>query len=128
MLALIASFALTAVYMLVSGGGAGSPKPAAPLADAGVEASAVVQPAAAAAPVVPGAPAPAPAAGELPSRTLQVDRAEVHFQLSTDGAALTSAQLQGPKMREVSRLSIPEGFELLFGKGGPSLRCRFRRA
>jgi YidC/Oxa1 family membrane protein insertase len=113
MLALIASFALTAVYMLVGGGG--STKPALP-PDAGVPAPAVAQvehPAAAAQPTV-SLPPPG-----LPARTLEVDRPEVHYALTTDGAGLTSALLQGPKMREVRRLTIPEGFALLLGKEVP---------
>ncbi|MGO9831713.1 MAG: membrane protein insertase YidC, partial [Myxococcaceae bacterium] len=119
MLALIASFALTAVYMLVTGGGTGTPKPEAFAPDAGgappVQVQAVPSPRLNAPAPLPGVPA----SSDLPVRTLQVERPQVHFTLSTDGAALTSAQLQGRKMREVSRLSIPEGFALLFGKEVP---------
>jgi len=43
----------------------------------------------------------------------------VHYTLSADGAGLTSASLQGPKVREVRHLSIPEGFALLLGKEVP---------
>lgn len=116
MLALIASFALTAVYMLVGGGGAPSAKP--PIAqDAGV-------PAAVTAPVehltAPAGAAPPGQPSNLPSRTVEVERPEVHFALSTDGAGLTAAVLQGPKMREVRRLTIPEGFALLLGKDVPA--------
>ncbi len=116
MLALIASFALTAVYMLVAGGGTSQPGPARP--DAGVVSPVL-------APAAPPVPPPGVAAvgtaptSELPSRTLQVERPEVHFAISTDGAGLTSAVLQGARMREVSHLSIPEGFALLFGKEVP---------
>jgi YidC/Oxa1 family membrane protein insertase len=116
MLALIASFALTAVYMLVGGGGA--PKTAEP-PDAGVPVPAVAQVEHPAAPVQ-AQPAVAAQAPALPARTLDVDRPEVHYALSTDGAGLTSAVLQGPKMREVRRLTIPEGFALLIGKEVPS--------
>ncbi len=120
MLALLASFALTALYMLVTGGGPGASKPEALSPDAG-------PPPAVAAPFVapttplaaPGPTSAAPTSSEVPSRTLHVQRAQVHFSLSTEGAGLTSAELQGPKMREVSHLSIPEGFALLFGKEVP---------
>ena len=116
MLALIASFALTAVYMLVGGGGSSGQKPAA-LPDAGVPAPVVAQVEHPAAPVQSTLAAPT---SGLPSRTLEVDRPEVHYALSTDGAGLTTALLQGPKMREVRRLTIPEGFALLLGKEVPS--------
>ncbi len=116
MLALIASFALTAVYMLVAGGGTSQPGPARP--DAGVAAPMLAQAEHPAPPPAVAPVAPAPSSG-LPSRTLQVERPEVHFAISTDGAGLTSAVLQGPRMREVSHLSIPEGFALLLGKEVP---------
>ena len=117
MLALLASFGLTAIYMLVSGGGFGGSRPPAPTVDAGAPVlSQAEHPAPLAAPTVLTA---APAPSELASRTLRVERPKVQYALSTDGAALTSAELQGPKMREVSRLTIPEGFALLFGKEVP---------
>jgi YidC/Oxa1 family membrane protein insertase len=116
MLALIASFALTAVYMLVGGGGSSGPKPA-ELPDAGVAAPVVSQVEHRAAPVQPTLAAPTTS---LPARTLAVERPEVHYVLSTEGAGLASALLQGPKMREVRRLTIPEGFALLLGKEVPS--------
>jgi YidC/Oxa1 family membrane protein insertase len=116
MLALIASFALTAVYMLVGGGG--TRPPAAELAvDAGVTAPVAGRVEPAAVPVV--AASVAVAGNALPSRTLTLDRAEVHYLLSSDGAGLSSAVLQGPRMRQVRRLSIPEGFALLLGKDVP---------
>ena len=119
MLALLASFALTALYMLVSGGGPGASKPQALAPDAG-PLPAVVSPVEHPTPLTSSSPATAaPALSELPARTLHVQRAKVHFSLSTDGAGLTSAELQGPKMREVSHLSIPEGWALLFGKEVP---------
>jgi YidC/Oxa1 family membrane protein insertase len=113
MLALIASFALTAVYMLLGGGGSGSSQPPAS-PDAGVSAVAPPPPVAVETPAAP-ALAP-PLANALPARTLKVDRPEVHYALSSDGAGLTSAVLQGPKMREVRRLTVAEGFALLVGK------------
>jgi YidC/Oxa1 family membrane protein insertase len=119
MLALIASFALTAVYMLVGGGGSTGPKPSTPGLDAGLPPAAVTQ---VEHPVAPSVSAGATAApvSDLPARMLEVDRPEVHYALSTEGAGLTSALLQGQKMREVRRLSIPEGFALLLGKDVPA--------
>ncbi len=119
MLALIASFALTAVYMLLGGGGGGGAKPTPSPLDAGVPSAVVAQlehPSGVPPVVGPSVTQPASA---LPSRTLQVGRTEVLYELSTDGAGLTSALLQGPKMREVRRLSVAEGFALLVGKEVP---------
>ena len=115
MLALIASFALTAVYMFV-GGGVGGPKPASPALDAGVPPPVVVQVEQPTPPAPAGSATVSPAASELPSRTLQVERPEVRYELSTEGAGLTSALLQGPKMREVRHLSVAEGFALVYGE------------
>jgi YidC/Oxa1 family membrane protein insertase len=117
MLALIASFALTAVYMLVGGGGT-HPTPAALPVDAGGAVPVTGQVASAPIPAVPSTVAVP--GNELPSRTLVVDRPEVHYTLLTDGAGLSSAVLQGPRMRQVRRLTIPEGFALLLGKEVPS--------
>jgi YidC/Oxa1 family membrane protein insertase len=116
MLALIASFGLTAVYMLLGGGGSGPSQPP-PSADAGVAAVARPGPAAVEKPAVQAQAAAV--ANTLPPRTLTVERPEVHYALSSDGAGLTSAVLQGPKMREVRRLSVAEGFALLVGKEVP---------
>jgi len=116
MLALVASFALTAVYMLVAGGGTPAPGPAA--ADAGGVGQAQTSAEHPALGPAVAAP-PAPPASALPSRTLHVERPEVHFTIATDGAGLTSAVLQGPRMREVSHLSVREGFALLFGREVP---------
>jgi YidC/Oxa1 family membrane protein insertase len=118
MLALIASFALTAVYMLVGGQGA-HPAAADASLDAGVPAVVTAtQPAAAT--VTPSAPASVGVPGmDLPSRTLEVDRPEVHFTLLTDGAGINSAVLQGARMRQVRHLTVAEGFALLLGKEVP---------
>jgi len=119
MLALVASFALTAVYMLLGGGGPGAAKPPPSPLDAGVPAvSAAAAPATASAVIVPPGPGPA-SVSALPARTVTVERPEVHYALSSDGAGLTSAILQGPKMREVRRLTVAEGFALLVGKEVP---------
>jgi YidC/Oxa1 family membrane protein insertase len=113
MLALIASFGLTAVYMLMGGGAAKSPPPA-PATGVASPVVAQVEPPAGvqSSPSVTVSQPP----NALPSRTLQVERTEVHYALSADGAGLTSAILQGPKMREVRRLTVAEGFALLIGK------------
>jgi YidC/Oxa1 family membrane protein insertase len=120
MLALIASFALTAVYMLVGGGVPGAQKTTDSPLDAGMAAPVVAQaeqqgvrpPQAVATLAAP--------TSALPSLSLQVDRPEVHFVLSTDGAGIISALLQGPKVREVRRLTVLEGFALLLGKDVPA--------
>ncbi len=119
MLALVASFALTALYMFATGGGAGTSKTAAAVPDAGAAPPVAAQLEPAPRPSTQASASAAMAPSTLPARTLRVERPEVHFTLSTDGAALTSAELQGRKMREVSRLSIPEGWALLFGKEVP---------
>ena len=117
MLALIASFALTAVYMLVTGGPS-APRPAAEVVDAGVAAPVAAQ--VERAPVTGAAPTVTAPASDLPARTLEVRRAQVHYVFSTDGAGLTSALLEGQKMREVRHLDIPQGFERLVGKKVPT--------
>ncbi|HXX30579.1 MAG TPA: membrane protein insertase YidC [Myxococcaceae bacterium] len=120
MVALIASFALTAVYMLFNQGGL-RPSPA-PV-DAGAPAPVAVEKPVphvetpAAAPVPPAAAAPS--TPEPPRLLVEVDRPRVRYRFSSEGAGLVSALLEGPRMREVRRLSIPEGFALLFGKQVP---------
>jgi YidC/Oxa1 family membrane protein insertase len=123
MLALLASFALAVVFMLFSNSGQPpSPHGASAQADAGVAPPAVPQlsqvPASAPPRVVPDTAPPS----DLPTLKLEVKRALARYQFSTDGAGLTSAVLEGPKMREVRRLSIPEGFALLLGKNVPVAR------
>jgi YidC/Oxa1 family membrane protein insertase len=119
MLALVASFALTAVYMLVNPGSSTS-HPSAAVVDAGVPAAAVRQPSETPAALAPAAPqAPPPETSAPPVRTLEVARPKVHLRFSSEGAGLTSAVLEGRRMREVRHLSIREGFELLFGKKVP---------
>ena len=84
------------------------------LADAGLPAEAPTlgaQPA-------PGAEGTPPAAEPPPEkRTLARARASTHFVLSTEGAGIVSAELQGTKMREQPQVGITEGFQRLFGKG-----------
>ncbi|QRK11135.1 membrane protein insertase YidC [Archangium violaceum] len=57
----------------------------------------------------------ADAAPPPPVRTLNFERQWAHYTFSTQGAGLTSAVLQGEKMREQQQVSIAEGYKLLFG-------------
>ncbi|PTL77137.1 membrane protein insertase YidC [Vitiosangium sp. GDMCC 1.1324] len=50
-----------------------------------------------------------------PVRTLEFERTSAHYTFTSQGAGLTSAVLQGEKMREQQHLSIAEGYKLLFG-------------
>jgi YidC/Oxa1 family membrane protein insertase len=50
-----------------------------------------------------------------PVRTLEARRALTHYTFSSEGAGLTSAVLQGEKMREQQQLSLAEGYKLLVG-------------
>ncbi|WP_375769291.1 membrane protein insertase YidC [Archangium gephyra] len=54
-----------------------------------------------------------------PVRSLDFQRQHTHYTFSTQGAGLTSAELQGPKMREQGQVSIAEGYKLLFGGNVP---------
>jgi YidC/Oxa1 family membrane protein insertase len=62
-----------------------------------------------------GAVAAADATPPPPVRTLDFERQWARYSFSTQGAGLTSAPLQGEKMREQQQISIPEGYKLLFG-------------
>lgn len=53
---------------------------------------------------------------ELPQRTLSVERQTTTYAFTTDGAGLTSAELKGRREREEQTLSIPHGYQKLFGK------------
>ena len=67
-------------------------------------------------PPVPGTGVAAPTdAPPPPVRTLDLYREEARYTFSSQGAGLTSAVLQGTKMREQQQLSVTEGFKLLFG-------------
>jgi len=59
--------------------------------------------------------APTEAAPEAPVRTLDFYREASRYTFSSAGAGLTSAELQGTKMREQQQLSVAEGYKLLFG-------------
>src|SRR5690606_27693025 len=76
-------------------------------------------PAQAAAPPEPGragpqARAPPPAAAP-PGRTAAHEAKDLHHSLSSQGAGLVKAELQGEKMREQRQLSVAQGYKLLFG-------------
>ncbi|HSP81150.1 MAG TPA: hypothetical protein VLQ93_21700, partial [Myxococcaceae bacterium] len=115
MVALALAMALTFVYTFFFG--PQQAPPGAEVADAGVAAAEPVAPVAPpVAPLPPEAEAAAPVAEEeLPALTFQRERNQVVYTFSTDGAGLTSAVLQGPKMREQPQLSVMEGYKLLFG-------------
>ncbi len=68
-------------------------------------------------PPPPGTEVPAPTADApaVPVRTLDLYREAARYTFSSAGAGLTSAELQGTKMREQQQLSIGEGYKLLFG-------------
>ena len=119
MTALALSFAVIAGWQLFG------PKPPAPTpgasaptatADAGTAAQAPA-PAATAPVPAPGAAAQvtAPAPDAPPARTVERARETARYRFSSEGAGLTFAELEGPKMREQQNTSVREGFGLLFG-------------
>jgi YidC/Oxa1 family membrane protein insertase len=57
----------------------------------------------------------ADAAPPPPVRTLDAKRESAHYTFSSQGAGLSSAVLQGEKMREQQHLSLADGYKLLFG-------------
>ena len=72
----------------------------------------------------PAAPAPQPGASAAPpspstptgeAKEIRRDREEVHYRLSTRGAGLVSAELQGSKMREQRRLTVGQAYTVLLG-------------
>jgi len=98
-----------------AGGGEGDAGTVTALTDAGTPA---VQPAG------PGETPPpegTPAEGAVaeasapPVRALDLKRTETLYTFSSQGAGLTSAVLQGVKMREQANVSVAEGYKLLFG-------------
>jgi YidC/Oxa1 family membrane protein insertase len=66
-----------------------------------------------------GTVATADAAPPPPVRTLELQRQWTHYVFSSQGAGLTSAVLQGEKMREQQQLSLAEGYKLLVGGDVP---------
>lgn len=119
LVALGLSFAAVTLYMLFFAPQA--PPPSAEGADAGVVAAGPADAGTvAAAPVPPQGGTPELNAGtpqeqEPPARVVERTRQEARYTLSSQGAGFTSAELQGPKMREQQELSIAEGFKKLFG-------------
>src|SRR5208282_277730 len=108
MLALALSFAVVTVWTLFFGPKAPPPQAGTEGADAGV--TTALPPAAS--PPVAGLDA-----GEAlaPVVVLSRDFQDVHAKLSSAGAGLVQAQLQGPKMRESEHYTVLEGFEHAFG-------------
>lgn len=118
--ALALSFVATAFYTFFL-----APKPPPPGAE-GADAGVVAM-----APADAGTPAvAAPSTGEgggtavaeapaLPERKVDLQRQEVHYGFTSEGGGLTSAVLQGSKMREQQQLTLAEGYQKLFGKDLP---------
>jgi YidC/Oxa1 family membrane protein insertase len=61
---------------------------------------------------VAGTPEAAP---PPPVRSLELKRQLTHYTFSSEGAGLTSAVLQGEKMREQQQLTVADGYKLLLG-------------
>lgn len=53
---------------------------------------------------------------ELPVREVSLERPTTRLTFTTEGAGLISAELTGEREREEKHLSIPEGWQKLFGK------------
>ncbi|WP_426748671.1 membrane protein insertase YidC [Myxococcus faecalis] len=124
LVALLLSFAVTAGWMFLF-----PPPPAAPGADdAGVAAAGTQDagtPAQAAQPSpgdgTPPSPGGTVAEATPPPPAKQVDshRKESVYRFSSVGAGLTSAELQGVKMREQHSLTLAQGYQQLLGKEVP---------
>lgn len=123
LLALALAMVLTTVYTYFFAPRPPPPPEAqAPTADAGVttaEATPPVPPPGTPTATPPGTPTAEAAPPPPPVRTLQLQRPEVHYSFSTAGGGLTSAVLQGAKMREQPERSIAEGYKQLFGSDLP---------
>jgi len=63
-----------------------------------------------------GGVAVAPPVVEPPKRELPVERQTTSYVFTTEGAGLTSAVLKGRRERQEQQLSIPQGYQKLFGK------------
>src|SRR5579863_6364489 len=97
MLALALSFVVVTAWTLLFG-----PKPGPATQLGGADAGAMASPAPAPVPA-PASPLAATAdAGEPPAPLVEVPRefSKIHDRLTSDGAGLNRAELQGPKMRE----------------------------
>ena len=64
-------------------------------------------------------PSDAEPTAEPPLRTIAVERKLVHYLFSTEGAGLSSAELQGTKNREQLALSFTQGWAQLLGRDVP---------
>jgi len=120
--ALALSFAATAVYTFFFA--PKPPEPGAGVPDAGVVAAASTDGGTpVAAPTLdgpgPGTVAPSDAPPAPPERTVALQRQEAHYAFSSTGGGLTSAVLQGSKMREQQEIGIGQGFQKLIGKDIP---------
>ena len=121
--ALALSFAATAVYTFFF-----APQPT-PSGAEGADAGVVVAGPADAGTAPVAAPTPGGAGGgtavaandaqALPERQVELRRQEVHYGFSSEGGGLSSAVLQGSKMREQQELSVSQGFQKLVGKDLP---------
>jgi YidC/Oxa1 family membrane protein insertase len=60
----------------------------------------------------------AAAPSALPMRAVEVSRAQVHYVFTSEGGALSRAELLGPKMREQEPISWGEALGRLLGKKG----------
>ena len=117
LVALGLSFAAVTLYMLFFA--PPTPPPEAGVADGGVVAgpvdAGVAAPAAGTTAGSTPEMAAAPTEQEIPVRTVERRREEALYAFSSEGAGFTSAELQGPKMREQQELTILQGFKKLFG-------------
>ncbi|MCE9668439.1 membrane protein insertase YidC [Myxococcus stipitatus] len=123
LVALLLSFAVTAGWMYLfppkpppeaAGGDAGVAAQVG--GDAGTGAQAALPPSGE---TPPSTGTPAEATPPPPERQVTLTRKESVYRFSTTGAGLTSAQLQGAKMREQHSLTLAQGFQQLFGKEIP---------
>ncbi|MDY7231237.1 membrane protein insertase YidC [Hyalangium rubrum] len=122
LVALGLSFAAITVYMLFL-----APPPPPPPEATGLDAGVAVGGPTDAGTAGVGAPTPPvggtldgiavgmPTEAEVPVRTVERARQEARYAFSSEGAGFTSAELQGPKMREQQELTVAEGFKKLFG-------------
>jgi YidC/Oxa1 family membrane protein insertase len=117
LLALALSVGLTSLFLMFNppprpapeGAGTGAP-PAAPSPAPGPSTPV------AAAPEAPTTrPQANPYGAPAAAKEIRHDDEDIRYRVSTRGAGLVSAELQGPKMREQRTLSVGEAYKLLFG-------------
>ena len=127
LLALGLSFLLTMVYMTfvvkpaVYGGAAdgGEPAVAALGAPDGGAPSSLAPVSAVAAPATDGGMAPVAARPSPPLKQIAGNREAIRYLFSSEGAALTRAELTSEKTREQPKVSVAEGFARVVGKKPP---------